>query len=123
MSDANALLSPAQAVPSPHPEEAWLAGVAQGCKEAFSALYENCYPAGTVKTATTKKNIVGTQFCITLFIAKSCAIAGTPMIIPLDKNTAKKDVMNEINTTYVSNSIFILITLFNKFYCVNSNFS
>lgn len=45
MSDAHSTLSPAQPVPGAHAEEAWLAGVAQGSKEAFSALYENCYPA------------------------------------------------------------------------------
>ena len=64
-------------------------------------------PAGTVKTATTRKNIVGTQFWITLFIANSLAIAGTPIIIPFDRKTAKNDVMKDTSTTYVSDSIFI----------------
>ena len=56
-------------------------------------------PAGTVNTATTRKNIVGTQFWITLFIANSLAMAGTPMIMPFDRNTAKNDVINDTNIT------------------------
>ena len=75
----------------------------------FTPNFPEICPAGTVNTATTRKNIVGTQFCITLFIAKSCAIAGTPMIIPFDRKTAKNDVMNDTNTTVVSRFNFIFI--------------
>ena len=35
-----------------------------------------------------------------MFIAKSCAIAGTPIIIPFDKNTAKNEVKNENAVQY-----------------------
>ena len=51
--------------------------------------------------------MVGTQFWITLFIANSCAIAGTPIIIPFDKNTAKNEVINDTAITIVSKSNFI----------------
>ena len=43
---------------------------------------------------------------------KSFAIDGTPKTIPADKNTAKNDVMNATKTTYVSESIFIIIISF-----------
>ena len=60
-----------------------------------------------MNTATTRNIIVGTQFCTTLFMAKSEAIVGTATITPFDKNTAKNDVKNATNTTYHSISNFI----------------
>lgn len=45
MSDANALLSRTRASQKPDFEEAWIAGIAQGSRDDFSALYESCYPA------------------------------------------------------------------------------
>ena len=63
---------------------------------------------------------------MTLFIANSCAMAGTPIMIPFDKNTAKNDVINDISTTYVSNSIFIItlsLIIFYKFHAVIGYFS
>jgi hypothetical protein len=42
---------------------------------------------------------------------RTCAIAGTPMIIPLDRNTAKNEVMNDTAITTVSKSNFITIPL------------
>ena len=38
-------------------------------------------------------------------------MAGTPIMIPFDKNTAKNDVMNDTATTIVSKSNFITIPL------------
>ena len=70
--------------------------------------FPEIWPAGSVNTATTSRAIVIIQFWTMLFIANSPAMDGTPMTMPADKKTAKKDVRNDTITTEVSMSNFIM---------------
>ena len=58
------------------------------------------WPAGNVKIVVTNTNAVGIQFCKTLFIPNSEAIAGLPIFMPVVRKTVKNEVMNVIITKF-----------------------